>query len=408
MDEIYSLRIKGREYSAEFQKGEGWRSVLESVYGKEHAVCLCGTGGERKLAIKARADQFHLARYGNTGPQHRHTCRFHAQSPERSGRQCYESGVVVEVDGDDLRIKLARGLRVQQETKETTSASPVPPRAPGDKQPAIKILGLLHLLWTESGLNTWFPWFENRRDAARVAWRIQVTASRITSNRIRLNQVLLTSAIKGSPAAHSNTEKVNRAIKLGYRLVVVAPLAHYDEAKHQQLSRLPLSAPFGMPIMYLSQNRQEYVAKSFARELSVWRAGGRVMAVAQLNVRAGDHVSQADVLELGLMHVSERWIPLDSSYEATIETMLSEQGREFEKPLRFDADEFVSKPDFWLLDQKNDFPLEVFGMSTFEYLQSKATKTVQYDAKYTPTGWWSWDAAADPQGQQIPPFPEAD
>ncbi|HFH3238659.1 TPA: hypothetical protein ACGJTY_006285, partial [Pseudomonas aeruginosa] len=52
-----------------------------------------------------------------------------------------------------------------------------------------------------------------------------------------------------------------------------------------------------------------------------------------------------------------------------------------------------------------DCPLEVFGMSTPAYLERKAVKTAWYNREYGGAGWWSWNAAADPKGKNIPPFP---
>jgi hypothetical protein len=107
------------------------------------------------------------------------------------------------------------------------------------------------------------------------------------------------------------------------------------------------------------------------------------------------------------MRVSDMLIPLDSSLEGVVETMLREQKRKFSKPLRFDADE-QTLPDFWLNDLKDEYPMEVFGMNTPDYLQRKAAKIIHYQTEYSKrSGWWQWDAAEDPDARNIPQLPPA-
>ncbi len=61
-------------------------------------------------------------------------------------------------------------------------------------------------------------------------------------------------------------------------------------------------------------------------------------------------------------------------------------------------------PDFVLKDVPgmDALPMEVFGMSTPEYLLRKQEKTVHYDREYGPGNWWSWNAA---EKSDIPDFP---
>ncbi|MFO2466552.1 DUF1173 domain-containing protein [Pseudomonas sp. 15FMM2] len=131
------------------------------------------------------------------------------------------------------------------------------------------------------------------------------------------------------------------------------------------------------------------LTKSFAAELNAWQAGAQIYAIVHVSVRAGTK-PYADVNKVALMRVSERLIPLDSGHEATVEKLLYDNQRSFYKPLRFDA----VFPDFWLLDMASDYPMEVFGMNTAEYLARKVVKVAHYNANY-PSGWWQWDACAN-------------
>lgn len=81
-----------------------------------------------------------------------------------------------------------------------------------------------------------------------------------------------------------------------------------------------------------------------------------------------------NVFDVALMPVSDQWIPFDFSYEAVIEARGREQVRAFEKPMLFDAEENSVFPDFWILDLGKDYPMDVFGMATPEYLVRKQTQ----------------------------------
>ncbi|MFL6615737.1 MAG: SDR family NAD(P)-dependent oxidoreductase [Pantoea agglomerans] len=113
--------------------------------------------------------------------------------------------------------------------------------------------------------------------------------------------------------------------------------------------------------------------------------------------------SSSTVIDVALMTVSPRFIPLDSSYEEAVEEKLWQEKRTFIKPLRYDGEEDVF-PDFVLKDVPgvDALPMEVFGMNTPEYLLRMQEKTSYYEAQYGPGHWWSWNAA---EKSDMPAFP---
>ncbi|EKA31421.1 hypothetical protein PABE173_6527, partial [Pseudomonas aeruginosa ATCC 25324] len=217
---------------------------------------------------------------------------------------------------------------------------------------------------------------EGKRNSGIVNYALLQAAERVAASRMKLNEVLLLAAQRDSKGAARNQAITKSAITRDLRLVAISPLARYNPERHSgDISRLPLSGPFGMPMLNLPPAVWATASRKFEREISAWRRGSRVIAIAQVTPRKGESLSQADVVELALMQVSERWIPVDSDYEGVIEAMLHAAGRSFDKPLRYDADESEVFPDFWLLDTGKDYPLEVFGMNTPSYLERKAVKT---------------------------------
>jgi len=408
----YYVQIGDKRYSSDFQTGNDskskWQGVLERAYGKTDASCCCPGRGPRKLAIKHRASsgEYHLARFAGTGAEHANECRFYAPAPESSGMQGYSRGVVEEGEDGLLRIRLARGLQAAPPKDSGDEVIVALPTAPGVRKPAMSLLGLLHLLWQEARLNVWYPAMLGKRNLGVVTSVLYKAATRVGSGRVRLADVLLMSADKDSKAATANQERVTQAIGRNQRVIAVAPLAQYSADKHGgDVARLPLSKPFGIPQLYLQKTQWDGLQKSFQQELSFWMRGGTVIAIAQVDVKQGQKWPQARVLDVALMPVSDQWIPFDSSYESMIEARLREEGRAFEKPLRFDAGEEEVFPDFWLLDVGKPYPMEVFGMATPEYLIRKQIKLVHYNREYGVDGWWSWSADNDTKGLQIPSFP---
>lgn len=409
MPTIYEVLVNStqekykKEHQTEVRFQSLWKGVLQRAHGTR-VTCLCPGKGSRQLAVKhlAGADSYHLARFANTGPEHANDCRFHAHAPNRSGLQGYADKVVEEADDNTLRIRLAHGLRVKDAAPADGAGEAAEPRNPGVKKPSMRLLGLLQLLWLEAGLANWYPAMEGQRTPDRVAFWVSKAAKRIRASRMTVDDVLLVSADKDSARAKQNAAVFKNAQERSRRLIAVAPLAIYDAARHD-LKQLPLSRPFGMPTMDVRMEVLRRAERSFANELNAWKAGHRVIAIAQLNLKKGRY---ADVLDFALMRVSDRMIPLDSGYEAMIEAQLHAEGRAFFKPPRFEAEDEIF-PDFWLLDmgKHTEFPLEVFGMNTPAYQARRDEKICWYNREYGAAGWWYWDAYNDPKGQAVPPFP---
>lgn len=412
VNRVYPVNIGPKHYTKEFQLdaeyAKSWKSVLDKAYGTSYAQCCCPGRGERKLAIKRRDgnDSYHLARFAGSGPEHTNECRFYAPAPETSGMQAYDLGVIEEGDDGLLRVRLARGLKANPTREEAVPDNVARPSAPGVRKPVMSLLGLLHLLWQEARLNIWYPAMAGKRNGYVMNKGLAKAAARIGSDRLRLSEVLLLPADKASAAAEANQSVVVHAIERNLRPVVVAPLARFDAVKHGgAVDRLPLSKPFGIPTLNIDKSLWARTHQRFRPEISSWMRGGRVMVIAHLEVEQGGKWPKAKVLDIALMPVSEQWIPFDSSYEAVVEEALRKQGRAFEKPMRYEADEADYFPDFWLLDVAKDFPMEVFGMSTPEYLARKQIKVERYNREYGFGGWWSWNADRDPKAEHIPPFP---
>lgn len=333
---------------------------------------------------------------------------FFGVDPNASGMGAYKRGVVEELDDGNTKIKLKVGLQ-QRLTKAPTDEANSAPQSKAtstarSSQSAMTLLGLLHFLWTQSGLHTWAPAMKNKRTLGVVHHHLMRIAMTTFAGRVKLAQNLLI----GTPSAEGQQARLNqaKAIAAGKerrRLVVCSPLARYREGM-DQADALPIAGFHGIPYLDMTGELWEITQRRFASELSAWMAGDPVMAIVQTDPPKNSGGSiQAIVINLSLMWMTKDWIPVDSGFEALLAEKLVADNRRFEKPLRFDSEEQVF-PDFWLKDRGAPIPMEVWGMATPEYQARKAEKVAHYDSQYGPGNWWSWNGAG---GDPIPELPYA-
>lgn len=126
----------------------------------------------------------------------------------------------------------------------------------------------------------------------------------------------------------------------------------------------------------------EFSHESFPREFNGWKNGYKIFIIALTDV---PRAKSAQVRQLAMMMTSERYIPLDSQYEGTMEQKLFELQRSFFKPLRYDSSEMEFHPDFCLLDVQSPnylpFPIEVWGMKTDAYIAHRRMKERWYNSE---------------------------
>lgn len=422
MPEIYTVKIvnTGEIFSPSEQKGPLWEKALEASRGITHAVCLCRKGDDpRTVAIKLSPNKkYYLARYGATH-HHRKDCRFYGLNPTQSGRQGYTEQAVLEQADGSLAIKLARSLSPPRGAVEANLKGVQQSRSTqGVRRSAMGLGGLLDLLWEEAKLNQWNSGTSKRWDL-KTGTALLRQAERIHVGSHTLDKALLLPAFKETHEATRNLKIVEKARQSGLRLIVIGPLAKFDESRDSwadanvetaQPLQMLLDTYYGIPKMMLTAASRTAVQSSYRNEIAAWQRNEKVYAIAQFVLRDKKtknpkEANVADVLEVCLLHLSERFIPLDSSYEEVIEKLLTEEKRSFIKPLRYEADDEVF-PDFWLLDMGCDYPMEVFGMDTEDYQMRKDQKFKIYsDIKKYPSGWWYWDALTKGKIPELPSPP---
>lgn len=410
-----------KRYSAQFQTQEefakGWKSALEKAHSRNglNLTISCGCRGKGKKLLCVRhlssSDSYHLARYPTTGTDHEPLCEFFALDDKTSGLKGYAGGVLRESTDGMLAIKLNVGL-TEKDPPEKDDCPPRPPiQRPAGGQDQMTLMGLLSLLWTEAGLNCWYPGMAGKRNDSVVRYRLYEAARRIRSGKTCIADRLFIGTDPRHSAAMKQTELLSSEAYKDKRLMLLSTLPRYDEEKHEaSLKFLPFRYFGGLPITFFGSSGQwKNVCTRFPSEYAAWKAGGKVVVFALTSpadtTRRGISVRAQQIV---LMHITENWIPLDSSYESTVASKLDNEQRSYIKPMRYDASVSEVFPDFVLLDTRGStpFPMEVFGMSTPAYQARKALKMDFYNREFGHYGWWYWDATVNNKPESLPAFPE--
>ncbi|AIE66712.1 hypothetical protein (plasmid) [Citrobacter freundii] len=412
-----------KRYSPDFQTqdefAKGWQSALKKAHhtsGQKSVItCGCRGKGEKRLYVRAlpNGDAFILVKAANTGIEHDPSCVFFSLDARHTGLKGYASGVVRITTEGDMAVRLGIGM-TEKDPPEKSEVPPLPHvQRPEGGQASMTLLGLLSLLWTESGLNVWYPKMAGKRNDSLVRYRLLETAKQIRTGRACIGDHLFIGVPDPKqPVAQSQIQRLSSQAMSDKRLMLLSVLPRYDAEKHEKpLKFLPLRNFGGLPLIFFnSEGHWDSVKKRFSSEYAAWKSGAKIVVFALTSPAAvtgrGPSVRAHQIV---LMHVSENWIPLDSSYEAVVAEKLDAEHRQYVKPMRYDASISEVFPDFYLLDTKSDkpFPMEVFGMATPAYLARKQLKKDYYNREYGPYGWWHWDATTASETMVLPHFPES-
>lgn len=444
----YEISISGVTYSPEEQTSPSnelaWQTALRDAKTAERIPqCRCMRNSDNQLVIRhhqGSREYYGLARYPKKGHTHHPKCRFYADKPELSGMQGYTTDVVEEQENGTFKIKLELDRQVRELSAPAGGGSTSgKTSAPRSRKRAMRLLGLLHFLFTQGRLNVWRAGMKGKRTWPVVARVLLEEADRVVCGSAGLSEQLLlgikvdfskkhtdaepdivptkqeTSARDNRArikALNDNNVKVAQANK--HRLVAVGRLSRYDwetaSGQKQQPDLLKFSEFDGLPFMKMDKDMWGLAEKHYPSAWSTWKQGGNVCAIVRLQYFEEPFFPGArkvkqywKVMDIALQSLSAgSFIPVESSYENQVTEKLVAEDRTFEKPLRFEAGEDEVFPDFILLDTKNtQYPMEVFGLTTEAYEKREGEKRLYYEVHFR-SAWWCWKVSST---KAIPAFP---
>ena len=425
---------RGRlEWAGDEARADYWQQLLAHAHGqilaRPHCDCLA-QGRRLPLSVRERirvengrtVHHYFLARMPFEGPLHAPGCPFHQHDPARSGRRGYAEGVICELHDGRLRILLAGGLlkrepalgaRVESSGEHRRSAGSF-------RQTQMTLLGLLQLLWEQARLNVL-----TSADIRRRRWWPSVraalldAASTIMVGTRQLDRHLAAIGF-GDDEGPGLLEATIDDVGTDHRVLLLGLVDHIscrragegDDGQPMLCLIFDGSDPFNLYVRG-SADLAQHLEGSFPwawRELQRPRRDRAIRVVALVLATVNRHADSGRLFaraeSVALMEVGPALIPVVSTHELVILQALIDAGRQFRKPLRFDADREIVLPDFELRDTADPrgTPMEVFGRSDESYLARLKEKRAYYDATYSAAHWWSWDATSTPVW---PPFPPA-
>jgi Protein of unknown function (DUF1173) len=364
-----------------------------------HAHCLC-TSPPRKLVIRSYRERLFLAVWPYDGHNHHYACPYHRDQEEAGSGSVGTMPAVKETpEGFEIatdfqleRVSADRpeGLQDAQSVEGEGTQASRPSRT------RMGLLGVIHHLWKESGLNTWGA------NWTRDWWRVTQALLPVIEQG-KLGRKPMTECMYLVPELHPARMQAIEAA-WGHFKADLAPGGTttrlgviLGEAMLMERSRFGfrMTLRHFPPYLYFSEDLRSKLATSFAKAYHRIgsKDGQRVVALCLVELTANGNLTVTDA---ALMATSKFFIPIDSSYEATLADILVEKKRSFIKPLSVRTGE-STLPDFILTDTRPEVVLEVFGINTVEYIDRKIVKKEIYKTQGIPV--WTWEPLMSP----IPP-----
>ena len=293
-----------------------------------------------EMYIAATAGKFIVKRMPGTGPDHAVDCPAFLPPEELSGLAQVKDAAITE-DPDDGTTTLKLGFPMRKNSK----ARPAPEMTGGKATEAkvaprkLTITSVLHFLWHEADLGKWYPAMDGKRywgvvhAALRRAGAGKVVKGQDLSRILYVPEYFKADR-KAEIASRRNRIFANlRPVGRGatpFGLVVAEfkgtePTAHGARFRFKHAPDCPFFADADL---------HKKFEKVFADKLGLLEAMGQghAIVIASFSIaKAGYPVLQ----EIGMMLVTDNWIPFEGLRELEVLSVLTEQKRAFQKQLRF-------------------------------------------------------------------------
>lgn len=392
----------------------------------DYALCSC-QGKPLRLVIKERNGKMFLAAWPDQASQHALDCPFFSEAANPT--DSLYTGRAIERFGDQTHLQLEHSfLHENRYFAGRKGAVTVPGRSQAaggtrdDLRDSMHMWGLLHFLWEESGLNRWFPGWH--RDWGLVRYLIRKVAQNTVVDGRPLIESIYIPPVWNSKKKQEIEEhwrkfcapllENHRRSRLVASAIVIGTVRTLEKSEFGHMVQLHHHGAKFFMDDHLSDSAARFSRRGWAaaKHLEVVsEEDEKPYIVAAMRVEASS-TGVMNVVEVALMRVSPRFIPVDSSYEDKLAKLLLEQDREFSKPLHYDRHN-LAMPDFILrdamhvdevgLEKRMSIAMYVYGPSNSPSQKPKVEAVDRKYAKEHGLGYWQWDVA---QQKLIPPLPE--
>ncbi|WP_170432304.1 DUF1173 family protein [Ruegeria arenilitoris] len=317
----------------------GQRALTAAHNAGTRVKCVCRTPSP-EMYIAATTGKFIVKRMPGTGPDHAIDCPSFLAPEELSGLAQIQASAITE-DPDDGTTTLKLGFPLRKNSKsrtapEQTGAKPTEAKVAPRK---LTITSVLHFLWHEADLGNWYPRMEGKRFWGVIHYALRRAAAAKIVNGQDLSRILYVPEYfklddKSQIAARRNRVFANlRPAGRGatpFGLVI-------SEYKGKEIT--PHGARFIFKhapdcAFFADKDLSKKFDKVFGEQLLLLEAmgSGHAILIASFSIaKAGYPVLH----EIGVMLVTDNWIPFEGLRDLDVLTALTEQSRAFQKQMRF-------------------------------------------------------------------------
>lgn len=369
--------------------------------GKPRPKCLC-KNEPVDICVCSGGKNYFLRKMPTTGEQHHPSCFFYSAPELFSGLKAYTSEAITITDE---KISISANITIKKQSTNTEIVDSVTRiRKKGeihDRQNRVTIMGIASVLWEQSGVYSWEPYFKERKWSVAYSKLKEIIDNTIV-NRVKLstNFYLVGWWYKDNKIDYKNfLANLIKIKKYGFVLGEVKKIYQSKYNYAVELKDLPSSS------LYFATNVYENMTESYPNE---------IRAIENNNEALRDKVfglfyieskgKSATIHQAILFRTNKYFIPVSSSYELRLADYLIEQNRSFNKPMRYDAGKNTFFPDFILKDTGEQvYYCEVWGMTNNPDYTERMNKKIEYYNE-TDSLLWQWDAVHE---NEIPELPKS-
>lgn len=330
--------VDGRRYEPD---EHGLERALAAAYGDRiRPLCLC-CDPAIPVYITRWGGAFVLKRMPFTGSQHAVGCTHYEAPAELSGLG-EVLGTAISEDPDTGVTQVRVGFSLSKGTHRSVDAGTGQEggsvRSGGTR---LSLCGLLHFLWHEAELTRWQPGFSGRRTWGVVRSHLLSAARSMIVRGAALTHVLYVPEAFSVENRDEITARRMRRFANGLQrhrnarplMVVIGEVKEVVPTRFNfkaVIKHVPDQA------FLLDGQLHRRMERHFERELSLW-VGSDTIRMILIATFALNGAGVPLIEELSLMAVTSQFLPVDDVFEAQLIERLVNDGRVFEKFLRYNG-----------------------------------------------------------------------
>jgi Protein of unknown function (DUF1173) len=330
----------------------GLAEAIAAGFAERHATqgthirpcCLCkrdDRGQGIEMYVAKLGDGLIVKRIPNTGDQHASHCPHFEPAAELSGLGQVRGSAISEdpaTGATSLKLDFALTKIAGRSNVPTAGGASDSVKTDGSR---LSLRALLHYLWDQAELTRWHPGFEGKRSWATVRKQLlNASQNLFTRGEALLCRLHIPEVFSVDQRDAINARRVAQFADLAAKagtpqrlMLLVAEVKEIVPARYgfkAVIKHVPDQA------FMLDEQLYRRMGRRFESELALWGAADNLHMV-MIATFAVSEVGVPTVVELSLMPVTQRWLPVQDAFEAQWIDRLVRAQRSFIKILGYNT-----------------------------------------------------------------------